>query len=388
MASNKKQILLFLIPLSLLAGVIVLFLATGGAGLRVDPVVPQEFLSFEKTVLLPGAVELQVRNLSAQKLSIAQINLDDGFVHFTLSPSGAIPRLGEAKITIPYPWVEGEAYSLTLFSANSVPFSTVIDAATLTRTAVPETLGSFTLIGLYVGVLPVFLGIFWLPALRKLGQGSFLWLLALTVGLLLFLGIDAFSEALENAAFLGGAFQGPGLVGMGLVGTFLLLEAVSRKQKTQEADEGQRRLKISLMISVGIGLHNLGEGLAIGAAFAVGAAALGTFLVVGFILQNITEGLGIIAPILRQQPKPLYLFRLGLIAGLPAVAGTWMGGLLNSTPLSVLFLSVGAGAVFQVAWEIGRLIRDQEKSTPHPLTVYTGVLAGMLVMYLTGFLIK
>jgi zinc transporter ZupT len=262
-----------------------------------------------------------------------------------------------------------------------VPFDTAIEAAAETRQADTATLGGFTLIGIYVGVIPVFLGIFWYPALRKLGRRAFLWLMSLTIGLLLFLGIDAASEALEAAAAIGGPFQGVGLIGLGIVTTFLVLAAIAGRQG-QEA----KPARIALMIAVGIGLHNLGEGLAIGAAYSIGAAALGTFLVIGFILQNITEGLGIIAPIVRQKPSLGLLAALGLIGGAPAIVGTWAGGLVYSPVLAVLFLSIGAGAVLEVAYEIGRLIRQE--APRQPFTLASGVVAGMAVLYVTGLLIK
>ena len=144
-----------------------------------------------------------------------------------------------------------------------------------------------------------------------------------------------------------------------------------------------------MMIAVGIGLHNLGEGLAIGAAYTVGAAALGTFLVVGFIIQNITEGLGIIVPILKDKPTIRSLALLGVVGGGPAIVGAWVGGLVYSQPLSVLFLAIGAGAVFQVAFEIGRqMIWKEMAKRQIPVTVFAGVLAGMLTLYVTGVVIK
>jgi ZIP family zinc transporter len=269
-----------------------------------------------------------------------------------------------------------------------VPFDTVVEVATETRGPDSGTLLSFTLIGLYVGVVPVFLGMFWLPLLRRLGARVFIGLMALTVGLLLYLGIDAANEALESAALVGGPFQGVGLTGIGIIATFLGLQAVARLQGRAGAGETNRRVRVAFMISLGIGLHNLGEGLAIGASFSVGAAALGTFLVIGFILQNITEGLGIVAPILREKPPLRTLAGLGLLGGAPAIVGTWAGGLLYSPILSVLFLSIGAGAVFEVAWEITKLIRQDVQSARMPLTIAGGAVAGMSLLYVTGLLIK
>jgi ZIP family zinc transporter len=383
-----KPLVLFLVPLILLAAVVAVFLLTGGAGLKVAPAAPLESLVFEKTILKPQLIELVVRNTSPQELTIAQIGIRDAFVPFTVNPGRTIPRLGRAVISIPYPWVQAEAYQIRLFSGNSIPFDTVIEAATETRMADTATLAGFTLIGIYVGVLPVFLGIFWYPALRRLGKRTFLWLMALTVGLLIFLGIDATNEALETAAAVGGPFQGVGLTGIGIVTAFLLLYALARRQTRESDDEAGRRTRIAVMIALGIGIHNLGEGLAIGASFSIGAAALGTFLVIGFILQNITEGLGIIAPIVKQRPSAGLLAGLGLIGGAPAIAGTWVGGLAHSQVLAVLFLSIGAGAVFEVAYEIGRLIRQDSQTRLMPLTLASGVVAGMLVLYVTGLLIK
>jgi zinc transporter ZupT len=142
------------------------------------------------------------------------------------------------------------------------------------------------------------------------------------------------------------------------------------------------------VIAVGIGLHNLGEGLAIGAAYNLGEIALGAFLVVGFIIQNITEGLGIIAPVLRDRPGIGGLALLGLIGGGPAVIGSWIGGFAPSPTLAVLFLAIGAGAIFQVIYEVAKLIRKDTAKNATPLLVFSGVVAGMLLLWVTGLFIK
>lgn len=380
--------LLLFIPLLLLAGVIALFLVTDGAGLNVESVVPIESLEFEQTVLRPGEIEFQVRNTSPEAITIAQININDGFVRFEMTPSQTLARLEEGRVIVPYPWTEGEAYEITLFSSNSVPFPTAIEAAAETKTVSNTTLLSFTLIGIYVGVIPVALGMFWFPALKRLGHQWFIFLMAVTVGLLIYLGIDATSEALELANEVGGLFQGVGLVGLGIVATFMLLDAIGQQQNAIERNEADRRLAIAFLIAIGIGLHNLGEGLAIGAAYSIGSASLGTFLVVGFILQNITEGLGIIAPVLRDKPPLSKLIWMGVIGGFPAVVGAWIGGLTFSKPLAIFFLAIGAGAVFEVVYEIGKLIRRDIANRPMPMTIFSGITCGMLLLYVTGLLIK
>jgi zinc transporter ZupT len=382
------MLVFLLIPVVLLAGVIAIFLVTNGAGLNIEPAAPIEKLEFERTVLRPGVIDLHVRNTSPQELTIAQVIINDALFPFTAMPSADLPRLGRALITVEYPWTPAAAYQITLFSSNSIAFKTEIAVASETRTASSATLWSFTLIGLYVGVIPIFLGMFWLPALRRLGPRWFMFLMALTGGLLVYLGIDATSEALEIAGELGGPFQGIGLVGIGIIATFMLLDAISRRQTSVARSESAQRLALASLIAVGIGLHNLGEGLAIGAAYSVGAAALGTFLVIGFILQNITEGLGIVAPILKDRTSLGSLAWLGVVGGAPAIAGGWIGGLIYSKPLAVVFLAIGAGAVFEVAYEIGKLVQKDAAKRPMPLTIFAGVTAGMLLLYVTGLLIK
>jgi zinc transporter ZupT len=305
-----------------------------------------------------------------------------------VEPSPTITRLGRADIHVNYAWSYGEAYGITIFTSNAIPFSVDIPVAFETPQPSPRTFWGFTLIGLYVGVIPVFLGIFWFPALRQLGRRTMTFLMAATAGLLIFLGLDTLVEALEVAAQVPSSFQGIGLIGIGAVATFLLLDAISRRQTEVIGSESQRRLAIAMMIAIGIGFHNLGEGLAIGAAYNVGEIALGTFLVVGFIIQNITEGLGIIAPVLRDRPSIGRLALMGVIGGAPAIIGAWIGGFTPSPILAALFLAIGTGAIFQVVYEITKLIQKDTSRESMPLTVFSGVVTGMLMLWVTGLLIK
>ena len=388
-SSRLRTIVALVIPLILLAAVIAVFVRTNGAGLNVTPPAPIETVQFGRTILRPGEIELHLRNTSPEAITLAQVNINDAIWPYTISPSPTIPRLGSVVLTLAYPWVHGEAYEISLLSSSSIPFSVSIPVAAVTTRVSSGTLLSFTLIGLYVGVIPIILGMLWLPILKRMGAGAMLFLMSATVGLLVFLGIDATTEALELTRDLSGTFQGVGIIGIGIVGTWLLLDAIGRQQRGAERSGAGQRLSLATVIAIGIGLHNFGEGLAIGAAFAVGAAALGTFLVVGFIIQNITEGLGIIVPIAKDSPSLRKLAWLGLIGGAPAILGAWVGGLVHSPPLSILFLAIGAGAVFQVAFEIARkMIWGGAALQKRPLFAFGGVLAGMLVLYVTGLAIK
>lgn len=382
-----RTLILLLIPIILLAGVIALFLSTGG-GLNLESPVPVENLTIENYVLERNEIHLHIRNTGPEELRIASVIINDAVMPFTVTPSPVIPRLGRAEIHINYAWTEGEAYGITIFTGNAIPFAVDIPVAFETPQPSARTFWGFTLIGLYVGVIPVFLGIFWFPALRQLGRRTMTFLMAATAGLLIFLGLDTIAEALEVAAEVPSAFQGIGLIGIGAVATFLLLDAISRRQTQITGSETDRRLAVALMIAIGIGFHNLGEGLAIGAAYNVGEIALGTFLVVGFIIQNITEGLGIIAPVLRDRPSLSRLALMGLIGGGPAIVGAWIGGYTPSPFLAVLFLAIGTGAIFEVVYEITKLIQKDTAREAMPLTVFSGVLTGMLLLWVTGLLIK
>jgi hypothetical protein len=224
------------LPLAILGGVIWLFLTTGG-GLDLTSPVPVEALNVERTMLQPGSIELLVRNAGPQELTISQVIINNAVWPFTASPGKSIPRLQTATIRLDYPWSYGEAYAIRLFSANAIPFDTEIPVAFETPKPDNHTFLSFTLIGLYVGVIPVYLGLVWFPALRKLGRKWMVFLLAVTAGLLVFLGLDTLAEALEQSAFVPGAFQGIGLIGIGAIGTFFLLDAISKRQSATGRSE-------------------------------------------------------------------------------------------------------------------------------------------------------
>ncbi|NJC98243.1 MAG: metal transporter [Anaerolineales bacterium] len=382
-----RTFVLLLVPIILLAGVIAVFLSTGG-GLDLGSPAPVEHLDIERYHLESNTIELNVRNTGPDELTIASVIVNDAVMPFQVEPNSTIPRLGRATIHVNYAWSHGESYGIKILTGNAIPFELEVPVAFATPKPSPATFWGFTLIGLYVGVIPVFLGIFWFPALRTLGRRTMTFLMAATAGLLIFLGLDTLAEALEFANEVPSAFQGIGLIGIGIVATFLLLDAISRKQTNAIGSESERRLSIAFIIAIGIGFHNLGEGLAIGAAYNVGEIALGTFLVVGFIIQNITEGLGIIAPVLRDKPGLGKLALMGLIGGGPAIVGAWIGGFSPSPFLAVLFLAIGAGAIFQVIYEIAKLIQKDTDRQPIPMTVFSGVLTGMMLLWVTGLLIK
>jgi zinc transporter ZupT len=243
------------------------------------------------------------------------------------------------------------------------------------------------LIGFYVGVVPNALGLLWYPVMRRMGRQAMNFVLALTIGLLAYLAIGTWLDALEFAAALPAFWQGvPMVLLIALITLGVLLVVSARDHRVSRSP-----LQISYLIALGIGLHNLGEGLAIGAAYALGEAALGTFLVLGFTLHNITEGVGIAAPIVRERPGFMQFVLLALLAGGPAILGTWIGGFAFNPLWATIFLAMGIGAILQVIWEVGKLIVRDSERIQEPFLNWvnlSGVVAGVALMYFTAFLVK
>lgn len=370
-----------LLPLLLLAALVVVLLRFGPLGVFEAGFPPVEELTIDRVTLAPGRMLVHLTNGGPQPVTIAQVLVDEAYWQYTIAPDATVPRLGRATITLDYPWVEGEAHSITLLTPTGLTFEHTVEVAVESPRVDARYLSTFTLLGVYVGVLPVFMGLLWLPFVRSLDRRWVSFFLSLTAGLLLFLGVDALDEALKVAAGLPPAYQGLALVLTGVVVTVLVLVWVSRR--TAAGDAAARRFALAFLIAFGIGLHNLGEGLAIGAAYSLGEIALGTFLVLGFTIHNTTEGLAIVAPIAQDRPRLATLALLGALAGAPTILGAWIGGLSYSPVLATLFLAIGAGAIFQVVYELVKMMVAEGRS---PAVGYqiAGFAAGLLVMYLTG----
>jgi zinc transporter ZupT len=346
---------------------------------------PVETLTFERKVLDPGVIRLLVRAGGSEPLTIAQVQVDAAYWSFTQEPGGEIPRGGTAWLNITYPWVLGEALAITVLTKFGTAFETEIPVAVPTPSVSVGQLWPQALLGAFVGILPIAIGLMFYPALRNVGRGGLDFLLALTIGLLAFLLVDMTGEALELSGEAAPLFQGPVMVALAAAASFLLLLAAARWRGTPSG------IALAGFIALGIGLHNFGEGLAIGAAFAAGAAGLGTFLVLGFALHNVTEGIGIAAPMLRAKPTLLTFVWLTLLGGVPAMLGLWLGSLAFSPQWAALFLAIGAGAILQVIVEVGAYLTRIGGRGPSVLLsplVIGGLAAGALFMYVTAALVK
>jgi zinc transporter ZupT len=385
-----KRIVWLVLPLILLAGVIALFLASG-AGIPAQAGLPPiEELTVQRVLLpAPNEVIVEVINSGPDPVTIAQVVVDDAYWTFSIDPGPDLARLASATIKIPYPWVEGEAHTIMLVTSTGTLFEAPIPVAVSTPTFDLRAFLNFALLGIYIGVIPVGLGMLWHPFMRGLKRRTMDAILALTLGLLVFLLIDTAGEGLEKAAEVPGSLQGLILFGASALLAYLLIQVVSTRRGAK-ASEAAGRYNVALMLAIGIGLHNLAEGLVVGAAYASGAAALGAFLVIGFTLHNVTEGIGIAAPIAQDRLSIGRFIGLTAIAGLPAVLGTWIGGFAYSNVAATIFLGIGVGAIVQVIIEVGKLLlrhgqRESQSAATWPNII--GFTAGLAIMYATALLV-
>jgi zinc transporter ZupT len=373
-------------PLLLLALLVAVFLRTGPAGVFRQSFPPVEELTVER-IRLPevGVMEVTVVNGGPEPVTVAQVMVDDANWVHSLDGSRTLKRLESRLITIPYPWVEGEPHTVALVTSTGLTFTGEVPVAALSPTIGARYLTTFALLGLYAGVIPVFIGLLWLPFVRSVGRRWTDFFLCVTIGLLIFLGVSALLEAFEVAALVPGAFQGESIILLGALGTLLILAAIGRGRS---AVRGERSpLYVAGLIALGIGLHNFGEGLAIGTSYSSGEIALGTFLVIGFLLHNTTEGLGIVTPLAEERPSLLSLILLGALAGIPTILGAWLGGFTYSPTWTTLFLAIGAGAIAQVVYELWRMFSRRSSSAMFAPLNTAGLLVGLLIMYATGLLV-
>jgi len=392
--SKGKLIASGIIPFAFLVLLVVYIFGPGSDIL--DLGVPLPEITMEKIDFIDSEIQVTVRNTGPIPVEIAMADINDRIQPAAVEPDRFLERYETALVRIPFAWNEAEPYIIGLTIEDGTRFEKEIEAAAPALEPSIELVGFFALIGTYVGIIPVMIGLLWLPFIKRISKNKYHFFLALTAGLLLFLGIDSIEEALDvSEENLAGSFNGALLVATVIVLSFLGLYYTGEKLVKRAVASSSRLSKpvaIALMISIGIGLHNFGEGLAIGAAVGLGSIAFSTFLIVGFALHNTTEGIAIAAPMSRGKALMGKAFigklaALGLIAGAPAIFGAWIGGFVYSPFTSVIFLAVGAGAIFQVIITILRWIREEGDKNLSSASVVSGFAAGMLVMYLTSILV-
>lgn len=385
--------LLGLGPLVLIAVLMAVFAVLNGPGLAKlsEGIPPKEEIAVEDVRFLPGQIQITARNEGPDPVTIAQVNVSDYYAAFTQTCETMAP-LETTTLNISYHWVDGDPYEIALVTSIGGKIPITVDAAALSPERGTSFFGLMTLLGVYVGVIPVALGMLWMPFIRRSSASWIKLLLGITVGLLAFLAIDATLEGMELVA-TSGAFGGPLVVFLGALVAYLVLEGTDAWMRRHQdlSSTGQPTAlpphRLALLIAIGIGLHNLGEGLAIGSAYAVGSLALGATLIVGFAIHNTTEGLAIVTPLAKEPARLGRLAVLGLVAGAPAIAGALIGATVNQPALSAFLLGLGAGAVAQVALKILPMMKDHTGKVLTPLAS-AGIILGLGIMFTTGLLVQ
>jgi ZIP family zinc transporter len=379
-----------LIPLITIAILVTAFVVLNPIG-RLREVPPVEAVAFERTVFREGLIEVHVRNDGPDPVTVSQVLVNDAYRDFTASDT-TLGRLKTATFRIPYPWSEGLPVTIGLVTSTGLVLDHEVAAATLTPEADLSTLGVYALLGVYIGLVPVLIGLLWFPSLRRASRRWLDFFLALTLGLLVFLLVDTIAEGLDLAAQTAAALNGLGLFALGAIASVFALtslQEVLRRRGGKDAAGAAVRAPLALayLIATGIGLHNLGEGLAVGAALSTGELALGTFLVVGFALHNTTEGLAIVAPLGGRESRPtlFHFAALGAIAGAPTILGAWIGGFAFAPASASLAFGIAAGAIAQVVWQIAAGM-DRGRRVVAGLGA-VGFVAGFVFMYATGLLV-
>jgi ZIP family zinc transporter len=378
-----------LVPVVLLALVVGGYVASGASIVDLIGTNPPQADEFDirRVEFKPGEIRVRVTNPQQDDLTIASVAVDDAIVPFQVDGARTLGRLRSSTIEIPFDWVRDDPITIGVTSSSGIETVEEIPAAVETPGATAEGFLGYAIIGFLVGVLPVALGLLWLPSLRRVEQRWLTAFMALTAGLLTFLGVEALVEAFELQASVPAALGGPGLVLLGLAGSFLTMTFISGRFASGSGGV-VGGVALATLVALGIGLHNLGEGLAIGTSFAVGQLTLGSFLIVGFMIHNVTEGLGIAAPAADSQVS-LSWSRLGaltLLAGGPAILGAWLGGYVANDVLAALFFGAAAGAAFEVVVEVLRYVARRDPAGLRSGYAIGGFLAGVAIMYATGVL--
>lgn len=347
---------------------------------------PLENLTVERVQVTDHGFTVKIRSDGPVPLVLAQVMVDGAYWVFTQDPPGPLARMDTAKIEIDFPWIAGEVHHLRFLTATGATFEHTVDVTLKSPIPSVSLFIDYALLGIFVGLVPVVFGMLFFPVVKSLRPRGLEFVLALTIGLLGYLFIDMTGEGLELSKSASAMFGGPALVLIPLALTLAALLGIGSRTRTQDSG-----LKVAMFIALGIGLHNFGEGLAIGASFAVNEMALGAFLIVGFTLHNTTEGIGVVSPLVKEKPGFLIFAGLALLAGVPAVPGIWVGAFAFSPHWAAIFFGIGAGAILQVMIEIDRFLNLNVRADSHRPrftgTSVAGYCAGVAIMYGTALLI-
>jgi hypothetical protein len=362
-----RRLPLVLLPATLLALLIAVLLV---ASMRAPPlppgVTPLEELAVERVVLDERGISLLVRAGPLTAVRIAQVQVDDAFWTFAQDPLGPLTRLSAGWLSIPYPWVYGEAHEVAIITARGAVFRHRVGLAV--PTVLLADLPLLLLVGVVIGLLPLALAPAASSLLQRLGRGAGDFAFTLSIGLLAILLVDTTRAALAAAAEVTSVYRGAAIVWVGaaIVATALIVLA----RLLPAGREGAARARLA---ALRLGARNLCLGLAAGAAVALGVSPLALLLTVAGALHNVLASISFRRD-LAAVPSPSGSVALLALAGVPAVAASVLAGQPQAYPWAPAALAVGTGALLQVVSGALRLLAGRWVFRERRMSAVAGVL--------------
>ncbi|MCY3854241.1 MAG: divalent cation transporter [Thaumarchaeota archaeon] len=342
-------------------------------------------ISIEQIDFVESEIRVSVRNTGHIPVNIVMADVNDRIQSANIEPNKKLERFDTALIHIPFEWSKSKPYAIGLTTEDGIRFEKKVESAFYLLKPTFDVVLLLVTLGIYVGIFPILIGFSWLPFMKKFKK-YYSFFLSFTVGLLFFLVIETSVELFDLSQHLDSSFNSTTLILIIILLTAFGLyhldyNVINRNQSGLKRSS----IAISLMISVGIGLHNFGEGIIIGTSINLGKIALGNFLVIGFALHNITEGFAISTPLTKENLLVKYLFVLLPIAGLPTIFGLLVGGFTNSLIVNIIFISLGIGSISYVILTIMKWINKQYFILNKDIT--TGISSGMCIMYIISIIV-
>lgn len=344
----NRRLLWALVPGLLLGLAVAVYLAVPFWSARPTGLPRLEQLTVERVVLDDRGIAVLVQAGAAGPVRIAQVQVDGAFWEFAQDPLGALPPLSGGWLRIGYPWVFGEAHQVTIITSRGAVFQHRIPLAV--PTVVRANLPLVALLGAGVGLLPLALAGTVLPVLGAIGRGSGDLVYAASVVLLLLVLVGLVRTALGSAAEAASVFYGGSLVWAAASATAAGLIAVGW---LGSALTGTAQGAASA--AVRLGAHRLCQGLAVGGAVAIGSVSLAIWLTLAFLLHNLLVGASFHQAVAGSRSRWARA-ALTVVAGLPPLAGAWLGGQAVTPEWAALALAAGAGAILQAVVGAGRFL--------------------------------
>jgi zinc transporter ZupT len=337
-----------------------------------------EALRVEQIILEPGSIDIVVRNTTLADITIAQVTINNAVWASLVLPEPTVAPFRQASIQVAYEWLEGEAYDIVIYTGNTPPVTTRI-AASATPQMSMDNLLDLALAGLFIGILPIYLGLLWLPALRQAGTRWAAFLVALSVTVFFLRAVEMLANGWRLSDTGPSLFWAGSLALVGAAGGFWPVFVLSQP-RTESAGQPFRSMPLANVMALGIGLFSLGEGILMGRTYLADgvSGSIGGLALLGIMLLNVTKGFGLGIPALYQRLGMEKWLVMGFVGGFLTIAGLWMGGFGIPLSLDLFLAGLPAGALLAVIYRLAGLIRH----VAAPAMVVGGAATGLIMLWL------